>query len=362
MLLYHNELKTYLLTKIIPSILLIYRGFFFSGSFHRMIPYVTDIDLLTIDETKTLPYLYYQRILQIMETLSKSSTVHFIYLNCGFDERFRVTPEDYKEKLQSIKGDILPEMEDAVEEILQRDIVISEKCFLLNNLLKPFYKVKWSEEEIRMGQKTSPPLNFFDTLASNNSLIFRYYTMIGSFPLGIDYTYYYRDYNPLSQKAEFEDLLLGDVYHGNYYSLFLGLMKYFRRHKKTKYYNEIHQITEVQYGPLKQIMQIVEMFKLLYLYDLLDTGLVDTILEELLLDLQENEVVDYYRTPHLKALQKFHPVSDLKLTGQIYKLLLKISQEIEEYLSESVKRHFFQYLASVPERDKNDLYRELHFT
>lgn len=349
MLIYTHKLEKYLRRKIIPKILINPSRYYFLGSFGRRVPYVTDVDI----DNDVYPQInrknIYLKIVKLLNSLRKEKRITFIYAVCGTDDRFRVDSIEDLSKLDTIRLLLSPDEQRNLDNVLNKYQDEDKLLLFVNEILKPYLKLKWSYDDIINNLIILPggqKVLLTNVIGNQSRIVLKYYIMVGSHPLGIDVAVYYNkvDKTKSYEQTAFRDSLKA-CYLKEYYYLLLPLRRYFKK-KDKKIYQEIDDIIDKKYGLYRQIVVRTEMYHVLYKRHLLNIETATIIVLGIIKDLT-------HPFSSIKYIKKASYNNTAENKMREWDLLLgTLSDEVNAYLSNSCQEDYYRYLSLVSEKER----------
>ena len=363
MLIYSENLEKFIKNDVMPQILISDdpnkpETYNFKGSFKRKIPYVTDVDVISMVYPDINKDNIYPKLVELIERVRKSKDIIIISLTCGKDQRF-ILNDCSDEEIQKI----LPLMDDdkqtEIKKISNRYQDPNEKLFYCNEIVWEFYKIRWTPEEVINNKKILPGgliKKFTDAIKEEATILIKYYVMYQEYPIGIDIVFVYDKYDMVNA---YNSAAIYQLKHANYakeYYFMLFPFKYYFRHNK-KISNEITYIIENKYGMYKQLLVLIDTYRLLYATGNLNSKVASNIMWEI--------VDDAYKLPDFKSnimnmITRLAGEKNLDYKLKQWDLLLEqLYKAVNNTVNFLTKKYFFKYLNMVPANDRSRFYINL---
>lgn len=357
MLIYTHKLEKHIKNNILPKILLNPKKYRFSGSFKRKIPYVTDIDVVSITYPEINSTNIYQKTLEMLKKFETSdySGIIFICIICGVDERFNLD-NGTDQELDEIKSYLNTEEKNIINDIQKKYQNNSDRKILVYDVISKYYKLKWTKKNIIDNEMLLPgnvAVKFTDIIKKNQIMVFQYFVNINSQPVGFDIVNNYEPINMFNLYAKSAEKKIARAnFFKEYYFMMCPFYGYFC--KNDKICNELCHIIDKKFGLYKQLMVRIESYKKLY-----DTNNLNIKTATLMVN---NIKKDLRRLPnfHSKTTNKIAEIAMNNLPKvkmeKWYRELNKLHSEINSVVNSASKKYFFKFLNMVPECDRNKFY------
>lgn len=349
-------MEKYVKNKIFSEILLVPSNYQIKGSFRRKAPYVTDVDVINTVYPKIDKKNIYEESVKLINRILDNKNIILVFVHCGVDERFFIH-NGSNEELKKIKK-LLPKGDSKkYQQVLEKYADDHDKkIFFINEIIKKYYKLKWTPKNIidnKMNLIGGKIATFTDMIQKNHILLFRYFVMIGNYPIGMDVVMVYEpmDMKMAHRTAANYHLKLAN-YLKEYYYLLFPLRYYFIKDKKI--YRELDNLIERKMGLYKQLSVRIGGYKLLYETNNLSYDMAKIIVSSL--------IKDIYRLPDFQSniIQKIKDVSLLSTPGEKiikWEILLNVLyDEINQSVNMMAKQYFFHYLEMIPAEIRSKYY------
>ena len=233
----------------------------FKGDLIEGAPYPTNLEVLIetphpLETMKRLPI--------------NDPSFRFIGLTCGFDHRFYGSLEDLTILLTQDEKKIISRINQLEQGSHQ---------FHLQRFLYPLQRIVWTRKEIERGTKLIRGKSF--RLTEQSPLIMHYYLIYENHPLRLDVILIFPGASRNPPDHYFEQL---SRYTEEYYQLLSSLQIYFP--KNSALYRLLRDVLEQKLGLMRQLLALTDAYHQLYDADQLDPSLAESIVDELIQDLE----------------------------------------------------------------------------
>lgn len=358
MLIFTYRLEKYIKNNILPKILLVPNNYIIKGSFRRRIPYVTDVDIVNTVHPDINRSNIYEHIMKLIYSLlsNKNLPIKLIYVTCGTDDRFKIQTGSDME-LKKIKLLLSEDEISTLNSIIEKyPDDTDRKLFYINELIWPFYKLRWSIKQIMDNEfilKDGKKISFKETVENNDSLLLQYFVMIKSYPVGIDVIIQYEEKDNIEAYTMAADYNLKLAnYSREFYFMIFPFKYYFRDNKKISL--ELEDLIEKKLGLYKQLLVRIDGYHLLYKTNNLNIKIATDIVNSIMNDTQKLPNFESNVISKIKEIATNNP-PDIKMNK--WDLLLEILyDEIIASVNIIAKEYFYKYLELVPENIKKKFY------
>lgn len=343
MLIYSYKFENYIRKNIIPNIILSPK-YIIKGSFKRKIPYITDIDIINNVYPSINKNNIYSSLLSLIKKISKNPNIILLKIICGRDSRFNL---DSLSEIDNIKPLLNIDQQHELDFIINKYSDPDQKLFYINNLIKPYYKLRWTVTNViddKMILPGSKEISMIDTLHNNSFLIIKYYVIIKTFIIGFDIVITYEpvNFNKIYKTFHNNQIKYSNYLNEYYYMLFP--LRYFFK-KNEDVLSKLNNIIDKQFGLAKQILAQIEIYQDLYNNHKLSIKIASMIILYILTYTSKIPI-------QTNILQKITDVAidnypDVKMKEWNI-LLITLYDEIYQYMNINSKNYFFEFLSLIP--------------
>ncbi len=298
----------------------------------------------------------YDHLIKLINNISNEADIILVYVTCGSDDRFIISENSENEfdRIRNLLDESVKHDFDLITEKYKDKP--QKKLFYVNELIWPFFKLRWTPTEILNGQKTlfdGTTIDFSDTVKKNKSLLLQYYVMIGKYPVGIDVATIYDEIDLMTSYQSAADYKLQYAnYQREYYYMLFPFKHYFRQDNEIS--QELETLIEHKFGLYKQLMVRIETYEMLYNSGNLDIKNASLIVASILSDIKkipnftssvENKIkeVSMNNTPEIK-IKEWND------------LLSTLYDEINAAVNARAKKYFFKFLELLPKEIQEKYY------
>ena len=355
MLIFTHRLENCIKKNLLPMLLLDPNNYTIEGSFKKKIPYVTNINVTNYVYPKINEKNIYEKIIELMKQISTKNNIIFIYITCGFDDRFKIHSGSDSE-LNHIKELLYPKDIEQFETIIQKySNDQNKKNFFINEMIKKYYELRWTPNDIKNNSITlngGTIISLSDVILNNSVMFIKYCVKIGSYPIDVDITVNYKPMhmNHVCRVIDDYQAKLINYMQQHYCVLFL-IDDYFKDNNETSL--ELKNLIKKKFGLYEQLMARINTYHLLYNTNNLDIQTATSIIVSLIKDI--SCIVDF-NSGTIDKIKKIaeNNLPDVKMRE--WGIMLNILyDDIDIYVNTVAKKYSIKYLNMLPKNIKDKI-------
>lgn len=360
MIIFTYKLEKIVKKNILPRILLVPNNYSIKGSFKRKVPYITHIHIVNNVCSIINKNDIYDNIVNLINRLTKyqSQNIIILYVKCGTDPRFYIS-DDSKHPLQYLKNMVTAHDAHRIE-LIEESFKYDEKQknYLINGLLKQYYKIHWTLEEIILNKKILPggiKITFNDVINSESMMLLKYIVKLENIPIAIDVTIKYESCTLPLGLVSSNHIINNPTklvnYSGKYYNMLCSLKQFFKNNPVIS--KEIEYLIKMKFGLYQQLTSIINTYDHLYHGGKLNIRFATDIVISIIKDIEYIHIpgINYEIIKKIKDVAINNP-PNLKIY-KWYVLLDELYENLDSIMNTMAKDDCYKYVNMIPEEHKN---------